>query len=150
MISIHQPAIENLPELAELFDRYRMFYHKISDVAGASVFLTERLSRKDSEIFVVQENDSLAGFTQLYPIFSSTRMKRYWLLNDLFVEEQYRKKGFAKLLIHEAQNLCRTTQACGILLETDKSNDIGNHLYPSCGFERYQHANFYEWENKIS
>ena len=53
--------------------------------SGAENFLKERLENQDSEIFVAEENGILTGFTQLYPLFSSTRMKRYWLLNDLFV-----------------------------------------------------------------
>ena len=32
-------------------------------------------------------------------------MKRYWLLNDLFVNENYRGKGFSKDLIEEAKKL---------------------------------------------
>jgi len=91
----------------------------------------------------------LTGFTQLYPLFSSTRMKRYWLLNDLFVNENHRGKGHSKALIEKAKELCIATNACGILLETDKTNEIGNQLYPNCGFEQYTHANFYEWTNPI-
>ena len=70
----------------------------------------------------------MTGFTQLYPLFSSTRMKRYWLLNDLFVNENHRGKGHSKALIESAKELCRETKACGILLETDKTNEIGNNF----------------------
>ncbi|REC49506.1 GNAT family N-acetyltransferase [Chryseobacterium pennipullorum] len=137
----------DLPQLAELFDQYRIFYHKSSDIPAAKTFLQERLDNKDSEIFVIDENGKLTGFVQLYPIFSSTRMQRYWLLNDLYVNENHRGKGFSKELIEEAKELCRTSKACGILLETGKGNDIGNQLYPSCGFELYDSVNFYEWTN---
>ena len=140
-------TIDDLSQLAQLFDEYRMFYHKTSDFSAAQQFLSERLQNNDSEIFVVEEDGKLGGFVQLYPLFSSTRMKKYWLLNDLFVHEDFRGKGFSKLLIEEAKNVCRQTNACGILLETGKSNDIGNQLYPSCGFEKYDEVNFYEWAN---
>ena len=142
-------TLEDLPLLSNLFDQYRSFYHKESDIEGAENFLKERLENQDSEIFVAEENGILTGFTQLYPLFSSTRMKRYWLLNDLFVNENHRGKGHSKALIEKAKELCRETKACGILLETDKTNEIGNQLYPSCGFEQYTHVNFYEWTNPI-
>ena len=147
MKNTRKAEFKDLPKLAELFDQYRIFYHKTSDFSAAESFLKERLEKQDSEIFVAEENGILVGFTQLYPLFSSTRMKKYWLLNDLFVNENYRGKGFSKELIEEAKLVCQSTNACGILLETDKSNDIGNQLYPSCGFEIYTHANFYEWTN---
>jgi len=137
--------IKDIDQLTELFDQYRSFYHKDSDIQKAAIFLRERIENKDSAIFVAESGGNLAGFVQLYPLFSSTRMKRYWLLNDLFVNEYYRGNGFSKALIEEAKDLARSTNACGILLETGKSNDIGNKLYPSCGFELYDEVNFYEW-----
>lgn len=148
MKNTRKAIITDLPQLAELFDQYRIFYHKESDIPAASTFLQDRLENKDSEIFVAEENGSLTGFVQLYPIFSSTRMQRYWLLNDLYVNEKYRGKGYSKELIEQAKELCKTSNACGILLETGKSNDIGNQLYPACGFEIYDSVNFYEWSNK--
>jgi ribosomal protein S18 acetylase RimI-like enzyme len=147
MKNTRKAILSDLPQLAELFDQYRVFYHKTTDIPAATNFLQERLENKDSEIFVAEENDALTGFVQLYPIFSSTRMQRYWLLNDLYVNKDHRGKGYSKELIEKAKELCRSSKACGILLETGKNNDIGNQLYPSCGFERYDSVNFYEWKN---
>ncbi|HAO09468.1 GNAT family N-acetyltransferase [Chryseobacterium mucoviscidosis] len=138
--------LADVQQLAELFDQYRIFYHKDSDIPAAEKFLTERIENNDSEIFVAENEGKLVGFVQLYPLFSSTRMKRYWLLNDLYVNENYRGKGFSKQLIEASQEMAKSTDAAGILLETGKSNDIGNKLYPSCGFEIYDEVNFYEWK----
>lgn len=146
-ITVRKAVPEDLNELSGLFDQYRMFYDKPSDTDAAKLFLQQRIQQKDSEIMVAELDGKLIGFTQLYPLFSSTRMRKYWLLNDLFVAPEYRGKGASKLLLEEAKTICRTTNACGILLETGKDNQIGNQLYPTCGFERYDHANFYEWTN---
>ncbi len=147
MKTTRKATLQDMPQLAELFDQYRVFYHKESDIPAAEQFLTDRIENKDSEIFIAEIDGKLVGFVQLYPLFSSTRMKRYWLLNDLYVNEDHRGKGFSKKLIEEAKELARSTDACGILLETGRSNDIGNRLYPSCGFEMYDEVNFYEWTN---
>lgn len=149
MKTTRKAELPDISQLAILFDEYRIFYHKKSNVEAAKNFLKERIENKDSEIFVSEENGILTGFVQLYPLFSSTRMKKYWLLNDLFVNEKFRGKGFSKSLIEEAKELAKQTNACGILLETGKSNEIGNQLYPSCGFEIYDEVNFYEWINPI-
>jgi len=147
MKNTRKSTIQDLPQLAGLFDQYRVFYHKESDIPAAENFLKERIENKDSEIFVAEENGNLVGFVHLYPIFSSTRMKRYWLLNDLYVNENNRGKGYSKELIEEAKQLAKSTNACGVLLETGKNNDVGNQLYPACGFELYDSVNFYEWTN---
>ena len=90
-------------------------------------------------------NKILTGFVQLYPIFSSTRVSKYWLLNDLFVKKQERGKGYSKLLISKAKELAIKTKSCGIMLETEKTNAIGNNLYPNVGFAKNILSNFYDW-----
>ncbi|MGL6037895.1 MAG: GNAT family N-acetyltransferase [Soonwooa sp.] len=142
---IRKVDIKDLDALSKLFDSYRIFYHKNSDVEAAKVFLKERIKNNESEIFVAEFEKHLVGFVQLFPIFSSTRMQRYWLLNDLFVAENYRGKAYSKALLEAAKELCRDTNACGMLLETGKKNEIGNQLYPACGFKKYDDVNFYEW-----
>ena len=146
-MKIIQAKITHLDEVVDLFDAYRVWYRKDSNKAAAKEFLSERIQQKESIIYACEnEAGKLIGFTQLYPIFSSTRMKRMWLLNDLFVDPNYRGKGISKLLINQAKDLCQKTNACGVLLETETTNDIGNNLYPATGFE-LEENNFYFWTN---
>ncbi|MDR2205267.1 MAG: GNAT family N-acetyltransferase [Flavobacteriaceae bacterium] len=139
----------DVKKLAVLFDDYRMFYEKKSDLKAAEHFLLERILNDESEIFVAEIGDELVGFVQLYPIFSSTQMKKLWLLNDLFVDKNYRGQGISVLLIEESKKLCRKTDACGLILETAKTNDIGNRLYLKTGFSRDVEHNYYLWENSF-
>jgi ribosomal protein S18 acetylase RimI-like enzyme len=145
---IRRATIEDIKSLAALFDNYRVFYRKQTDLDAAEAFLKERLLNNDSIIFVAQQENTLAGFTQLYPLFSSTRMKRIWLLNDLYVLPEFRGNGISHQLINAAKDLAIQSGAAGLLLETEKTNNIGNRLYPSAGFTLYNETNFYWWENK--
>lgn len=146
---IIKATIIHIAELAVVFDAYHQFYDKPSDVSAAKDFLTNRIQNNESVIFCALNNENtIVGFVQLYPLFSSTRLKRFWILNDLFVTPEFRGKGYSKALIEEAKKLCYDTKACGMLLETSKTNLIGNQLYPSTGFELRDDANFYEWEIK--
>ena len=145
-MKIRRANINDIPKLSLLFDAYRVFYEKQTDIQQATIFLSERINNNESVIFVAEDdNQILIGFVQLYPIFSSTRMKRLWLLNDLFVDENQRSKGISIALIEEAKKLCRTSQSCGMILETAKTNDIGNNLYPKTGFELDNDHNYYSW-----
>ncbi len=140
-------TINDIEQLSILFNEYRIFYKKESDIIGAKRFLLERMINKESEIFIVENNDrTKVGFVQLYPLFSSTRMQRIWLLNDLFVHLNFRRFGLSKLLIDKVKNHCVETNACAIILETEKENTIGNQLYLSSGFQKDTLHNFYEWE----
>ena len=144
-MKIRDAKTTDIIELTKLFNSYRMFYGKKSDLKAAEEFLICRIEKKDSKIFVCEINDIIVGFVQLYPLFSSTRVSKYWLLNDLFVDEQQRGKGYSKLLIKEAKKLVLQSEACGMMLETEKSNKIGNKLYTSTGFKKNELCNFYEW-----
>ncbi|WP_066222196.1 GNAT family N-acetyltransferase [Formosa haliotis] len=147
-MSIRKAVEGDLKCVAELFDAYRVFYEKESDVEGAEHFLAERFKNKDSELFVAQnESGKLIGFVQLYPLFSSTRMQKLWLLNDLFVQPEYRGQGVSVNLIERAKQLVKDTKACGMFLETGKSNEIGNNLYPKTGFILNGGSNYYEWNS---
>ena len=44
--------ISNLKQLTSLFNEYRIFYKQPSDIERAKQFLSERLLRKDSIIFM--------------------------------------------------------------------------------------------------
>ncbi len=144
-MQIKKAKLEDLPQLSKAFDAYRVWYRKSSDIETAKTFLSDRIKSNESTIFIAIENDKLLGFTQLYPLFSSTRMKRLWLLNDLFVYKEERGKGISKLLIDAAKQLCLNTNGCGVMLETEKNNEIGNILYPKTDFKINDSHNFYEW-----
>lgn len=143
---IRKAELSDLRSLTQLFDEYRIFYKEESDVNGAEKFIRNRIVNNDSEIFVAFSNEMImTGFTQLYPLFSSTRMKKFWLLNDLYVNVDFRRQGFSLDLIERAKKLCRETGACGMMLETAKSNVEGNSLYPKTGFQLDTDHNYYEW-----
>jgi GNAT superfamily N-acetyltransferase len=145
--AIRKAKLTDIKELLSLFEGYRVFYRQEPAPEKAQVFLNARLMHNDSRIFVAAGLDGgLYGFTQLYPLFSSTQMKPLWLLNDLFVRPEQRGLGISKALISEAQELVRSTQACGLLLETEASNFVGNKLYPKMGFSRNEETNYYHWE----
>ena len=124
---------QDLDQLSILFDKYRMFYDKTSDVNAAKEFLKARFEKKDSHIFV-SENNTLTGFTQIYPLLSSVRMKPLWLLNDLFVDESARGQKVGEALMLTAIKAAKSAGACGLMLETGVSNVVGQNLYEKLGF----------------
>jgi GNAT superfamily N-acetyltransferase len=147
-IDIRKATMDHLPRLAELFNQYRIFYGKEPDSKSAEQFLADRIAHNDSEIFISFSSTTITGFMQLYPLFSSTRMKKLWLLNDLFVVEKFRGQGFSIALINKAKELCMLSDACGFMLETAKTNNIGNKLYQNMGLKHDTEHNVYNWEVK--
>ncbi len=130
MIITHA-KLKNVPELANLFDQYRVFYGQKTDIKRAVSFITDRLNKKDSVIFVAHEGSNIVGFTQLYPSFSSTAMKHIWVLNDLFVSHEFRRQKVAQQLMEAARKHATATGAHRIDLATQTSNQSAQKLYTS-------------------
>ena len=93
-------------------------------------------------IFIVETDDgTLAGFTQLYPIFSSISAKKAWVLNDLF---EFRSQGVASKLIQQSLAFCQNSGAEWVSLQTATDNFTAQQLYQKLGFiQDIQFLNYY-------
>jgi GNAT superfamily N-acetyltransferase len=127
-------ARDDLEALVPLFDAYRSFYGRPADEAGARAFLAERLTRGESVVFLAVALARPIGFTQLYPSFSSVRLGRLWILNDLFVLPEARRSGAGRALLERAERWAAETGAVGLTLATQLTNESARRLYGSCGW----------------
>lgn len=134
--------------LVPLFDQYRIFYKQSSDLKGARAYLTQRLQLKEAVILLVVEAEGGlpqgAGFTQLYPSFSSVTMQRLWILNDLFVNEAFRGRGVGSRLLEAAREYAVRTGTKGLTLTTATDNIAAQHLYEASGYVRDE--DFYTYD----
>ena len=147
-MEIYQATIEDLEGVSNLFNLYRIFYEQTSDLEGAKTYIKNRLENEDSVIFVVKDQQEYAGFTQLYPTFSSISMKRAWILNDMYVDTEYRKRGIGEMLLHKAKDYAIETGAKSISLETAPDNDAAQKLYEKNGYVR--DSQFYHYELSLN
>ena len=106
-MTIIQATIDHLNDLVPLFDAYRIFYRQPSDRKAAKDFLYKRLTKNDSIIYVAFVDKIAVGFTQLFPSFSSVSMQPLYILNDLYVDKEFRKQGIGGALLNKAKDLCK-------------------------------------------
>ena len=134
-MEIREATIEDLEILAPLFDGYRQFYRQAPAVQKGKEFLKERISRKESVMYIAFAKAKPVGFTQLYPIFSSVSMEPMYLLNDLFILSEYRGKGVGTALINVVKERCKLENQKGIVLQTESTNPA-QKLYEHLGFKK--------------
>ena len=134
---IHQATIEDIDRIAPLFDGYRQFYGKPTDLKAARQFLYERFRNYQSVIFIANaENGDGVGFAQLFPSFSSVSMERTFILNDLYVAPSARRSGVAAKLLDAATQYGRSVGAIRITLSTGMENNSAKALYLSQGWKQ--------------
>lgn len=143
--NIKNATLEDLDIAADLFNQYRVFYRQQPDYKKCKQFIQDRLTQEQSHIFLLYVEGKAAGFVQLYELYHYIKLEKQWLLSDLFVHPDYRGKGLSVALIDRSKQWCDETGGCGLMLETEKTNDIGNKLYPRCGFEYDGLHNYYYW-----
>jgi ribosomal protein S18 acetylase RimI-like enzyme len=135
-ITIRQAILSDLEALALLFDGYRQFYGRASDLSAATEFLSTRFNYGESVLFIAHEGGKPVGFSQLYPSFSSVSLARIFVLNDLFVDKQARRKGVASKLMAAAVDYASSLGAVRVSLSTATTNEAAQTLYQSAGWKR--------------
>jgi GNAT superfamily N-acetyltransferase len=137
MTIIRQAQLEDADAVAPLFDAYRQFYGKSSDLDLARRFVSDRLANAESTIFLaVDTSGKPVGFVQLYPSFSSVSAGRVYILNDLFVVPDARGRSVARKLMDAAALFARERGALRLSLSTGKTNNTAQSLYEAEGWVR--------------
>lgn len=136
-MSVTAVAVADLDALVPLFAGYLQFYQVPRSATEIHAFLLERLERGDAQLFIARDEHGMAqGFTQLYPLQSSLALAPAWLLSDLFVAPSARRQGVAEALMNAARAYAEASGACGLQLETAKTNLAGQALYERLGYVR--------------
>lgn len=138
-IRIQQATPDDLDTAAQLFDAYRQFYKRPPDLDAARRYLSARLAKRDSVMYLGYAPASSArasGFVNLYPSLDSLAMKPLWILYDLYVAPAARRHGLGRALMNRATQLARDTGASCLVLETAKDNLQAQALYEQLGYQR--------------
>jgi GNAT superfamily N-acetyltransferase len=134
-VRIRLATAHDLDRVAPLFDAYRQFYRQPPDAQRAREFLRERFAHHESVVLLAEDAEAAPiGFTQLYPVFSSVRAVRTYLLNDLYVVAHARRKGVARGLLEAAADFARANGAASLALTTATDNLPAQRLYESLGW----------------
>lgn len=135
-IRVRQATVKDLDMLVPLFDAYRQFYRQPSEPERARRFLLERFEHDQSVILLAMDGAAATGFTQLYPSFSSGAMARIFILNDLFVAPEARRRGAGSALLRAAEAYGRKVGALRLVLSTEVTNTTAQSAYERLGWKR--------------
>lgn len=140
-IHIFRISAEQAETVAPLFDAYRCFYGKPSNLRAAARFLADRLSQGHSTVLAATRSTrtpatpaDVIGFAQLYNSYSSIALQSICILNDLFVDRSHRRSGIARRLVSASIDHAKAGGAARIELATQHSNGPALSLYRSLGF----------------
>jgi ribosomal protein S18 acetylase RimI-like enzyme len=147
-LRIQRAGLGDLGALVPLFDAYRRFYGRADD-PRARDFLTERLRRHESVVFIAWRETHAVGFTQLYPCFASVSLGRMFVLYDLFVAPEARRCGAGAQLLRRAVGYAAEQGAVELMLQTATDNLAAQRLYEREGWARDEEFYVYNYRVEV-
>lgn len=134
-IIIRQAHSNDIPELQQLICGYLQFYHRpIPPENVIRGMITHFIEHPDEGCQLVAEvNGGLIGFTTLNAIWSTTRMQKIGLLNDLFVDPNHRIKGAGEKLMQATIKVAKERGYPLMRLLTAHDNTPAQQLYDKTG-----------------
>ena len=135
-IKIIKAKKENYKEVGFLFDLYRQFYKYKTEIKKSTKYIKERISKKESTIFLCYCDKEPAGFVQLYETFDSLNINKKLVLYDLYVKKEFRQIGIGKSLMDIAKKFGHKKKIKLIELSTAITNKKAQSLYESLEYKR--------------
>lgn len=87
---------------------------------------------------IAELENQIIGFAGLrivpYLFYAGTHAE----LTELFVEENYRRKGVGNALVEYAEHVARERNAEELILHTSQDNQGGREFYTAMGFEEWE------------
>jgi GNAT superfamily N-acetyltransferase len=134
--AVARATLDDITELTPLFDAYRTFFAGEHDQAESGPFLEERFRASESVVFLARGGGEVAGFVQLYPLWSSWYCRRIWFLSDLYVTHAHRERGIGRRLVERAVEHAKETGASSIMVELPHREPHLAEFYASLGFHK--------------
>ena len=135
-IILKKATSNDADKIGEVFDLYRQFYKKVSDVELCKKYIKERLDNNEADIFFLENSNDCIGLVQLYTTFDSLELSKKIVLYDLYVKSEFRTQGLGKKLMSAALEFAKKNKISGIELSTEKNNTTAQSLYEGLGYER--------------
>lgn len=128
---------KDLPRLVELMrelyqDQEMVFNEEVARSTLNKTLLDPTLG----SAYLILLDEQLAGYFVLTSCFSLEFHGKFALLDELYVREEFRRRGLGKSAMEFAETICRKMGIKAIRLEVGTVNKVGQSLYDSVGFKR--------------
>ncbi len=122
---------QNLDAALMLFKKYQEFYQvpNIDELKNHQHLKTIMENEELGKVFLKRYQDTYVGFATIYYSFSSMLAEKIAILNDLYVLESCRRKGFGKLLMEHCFNYLKNCGIGTVRWTTAQDNVTAQKLY---------------------
>ena len=113
--TISQASRSDVPQILQFIRALAEYEHMENDVVATEALLEEWLFDKEkAEVLIAREDDTPVGFALYFHNFSTFLGRAGIYLEDLFVLEEYRGRGYGKALLRKLAQIT-VERGCGRL-----------------------------------
>jgi L-amino acid N-acyltransferase len=142
MIIVRTATAADLPQLLEIYNHVILnttaVYQYVAQTADLRRDWYESKQKEGYPVFVAEEDGIIAGFSSYGP-FRAWAAYKYTVENSVYVAENQRGKGIARLLVQPLIDSARQKGFHAIIAGIDASNTASLKLHLSFGFEEVAH-----------
>ena len=133
-ITVRPLTVADIASVSPPFGAYLDFYGVARNPSAEKRFLEARLSATDSTGLGAFDDGEMVGFALCHHAYNSLRLAPAWILHDLFVRPEHRRKGIAEALIEGVHARAKAAGACEVILSTAHDNKTAQALYEKLGY----------------
>src|SRR4051812_46763392 len=85
--------------VADRFDEYRTHYGEAADPAATRAWLTDQVTSERLSITAALDGDRVVGLITTTVLPASLRLGTAWMIRDLYVAPDHRRRGLARDLL---------------------------------------------------
>jgi GNAT superfamily N-acetyltransferase len=137
--TVRKAEEKDIPSLCVLMKKYIVDFYKreIPEEGDLKAHIQFLLNSPASGLqFVAEVDQKIVGFATLYFTFSTLRLKRAAILNDLFVLPEVRGLKLGERLFKECIHYVRENGLADMTWETTEDNKVAQRLYDKLGGKR--------------
>ena len=122
-------------EAAKLLDEYRQHYGANPAPDAVERWMREQVAADRMRVYVAGPGDDVHGVCTIAVVPAALTLRAVWLLRDLYVDPDARRRGVAQALLAHVADAARTEGAHRVSLQTESGNTWALELYAKAGFE---------------
>lgn len=130
-----RPSEPEFDPVCGMFEDYRAHYGYGSSVEDTRSWLHEQLSTQRLQLTAAVMAGQACGFITTTVAPASLTLRTVWLIRDLWVDTEYRRRGVARALLDRVVSTARADHALRVSLQTETDNHAALALYTAAGFQ---------------
>lgn len=107
-LTVRKANKDDIPLIQNMIKKLALYEKRPQDMTGLEEELDYWLFKRETAVVLIAEYDGRAiGYAIYYPIFGSFAAKAGVHLEDLLMEEEYRRRGFGKEFFSKIEELVK-------------------------------------------